>query len=214
MKLHHGHVITLALLLCCAWAADAAERVFSPTEILSWQRHSFSGETSYTLIEKAGRMAVHASCTNATASGLFLEEEIDLDATPILEWDWLVEQTFEQINERTKSGDDYPARLYAVDRHRFAMWRTVALNYVWASEIPRGESWENAYQGRAKMVAVRSGSPVSGQWVTERRDLREDFQTHHNRLVSRIHALAVMTDCDDTGKPIEAWYGEIRLLAK
>lgn len=199
--------------LLAAGSADAESRTFTPRDIIQWDRQSFQGETHYEVVEVDGRDAVHARCDQDTASGLFMETPIDLTTTPILEWEWRVDETFEDVDETTRAGDDYPARVYAVDAHRIARWRTRAVNYVWASEQPQGSEWENAYQPRARMLAVRSGPPAeAGRWRTERRNLREDFKTFHDRDLDEITALAIMTDCDDTGQSIEAWYGEIRLL--
>lgn len=194
-------------------ALPAEPVVYTPEDIIDWERHSFSGETRYELVEVDGRQAVHARCTDASASGLFLQEEVDLEATPIVEWRWRVDETFSGIDETTKAGDDYPARIYAVDEHSILRWRTRALNYVWSSEMEQGADWPNAYASQAHMVAVRSGPPErEGQWHTERRNLRDDFRRFHDRDLERINAFAIMTDCDDVGEPAEAWYGEIRLL--
>ena len=202
-------------LALSAFAVAEETIVFTPEDIIEWERHSFSGDTHYELVEVDGRSAVHAICTDGTASGLFLQDDVDLQKTPIVEWEWRVDETFSGIDETTRAGDDYPARIYAVDEHRIRIWSTRALNYVWASEKAQGEDWPNAYQSRAHMIAMQSGPPESsGQWVTERRNLREDFITFHDRELDRINAFAIMTDCDDVGEPIEAWYGEIRLLAE
>lgn len=201
-------VLTLPVLL----HADNNARIFTPADIIEWERHSFTGETRYRLTEIDGQAAVHALCTEASASGLFYEQDIDLERTPIIEWRWRVERTFSGIDEQSRAGDDYPARLYAVDRHNVMRWRTRAINYVWASEMSQGAQWNNAYQSRAAMMAMRSGADEDTGWVTERRNLREDFRDIHGRDLTVLNALAIMTDCDDTGQPIEAWYGEIRLL--
>lgn len=192
--------------------AEDVARVFRPADLIQWQPHSFSGETRYRLTEVDGRSAVHAQCRDEAASGLFLRQEIDLDRTPILEWQWRVTDTFDGIDEQQRDGDDYPARLYAVDEHTFMPWRTRAINYVWASEMAPGAQWENAYQSRAIMVAMRSGADSGTGWVTERRDLRADFREIHGAEPGKLDALAIMTDCDDSGQRIEAWYGEVRLL--
>ncbi len=91
-------------------------------------------------------------------------------------------------------------------------WRTRALNYVWSSKKERGADWPNAYASQARMIAVRSGEDADGVWRTERRNVLEDFQRYHDRSPDEINAVAIMTDCDDVGQPVEAWYGEIRFL--
>lgn len=202
--------VLVALWLPAAGAGDAL--VFTPQTMLEWQQEVFSGETRYRLVEVDGRNALHASCDNA-ASGLWLRREIDLERYPVMEWRWRVDETFEGIDETTRGGDDYPARLYVVRDGGLLRWRTRAINYVWASEKPVGADWPNAYARQARMVAVRSGPPQEpGTWVTERRNIREDFRDLHGRDLDRIDAVALMTDCDDTGGTAEAWYGDIRFL--
>ncbi len=177
--------IALIALAGSPWSyANETVRVFEAADSIEWERHSFTGETRYQLSEVDGRPAVHALCTDGTASGLFLHEDIDLERTPIIEWEWRVERTFEGIDERTRAGDDYPARLYAVDQHSVLGWHTRAINYVWASKEERGAQWPNAYQSRAVMIAMRSGVESDARWITERRDLRQDFRNIHGRDLS------------------------------
>lgn len=205
-----GRALSAALIPPSA-SADALH--FPPEEIIQWAPHSFSGTTPYLPVDVEGTPAIKAQCTEATASGLFRRETIDLTRTPILEWRWRVDAVFDGIDETTKSGDDYPARLYVVDERRIALWRTRALNYVWASEQPQNSDWPNAFASQAHMIAVRSGAPgAPGVWVTERRNVRDDFRRYHGEDKASINAVAVMTDCDNAGQSATAWYGEIRFL--
>ncbi len=196
-----------------ACTAAAGEQVFEPADILQWSHHSFTGETTYRLVEKDGAPAVQAICEQGTASGLFFRGGIDLTETPILEWRWRVEEVLEGVDETRRAGDDYPARLYVVDEHTLLRWRTRALNYVWSSAMPEGADWPNAYAEQARMIAVRSGAGEDG-WVMERRNVQKDFRRYHDREVDTVDALAIMTDCDDTGQRTEAWYGPVRWLAE
>ncbi|MFW5816707.1 MAG: DUF3047 domain-containing protein [Wenzhouxiangella sp.] len=185
---------------------------FAPGEIVEWERESFSGQTEYTLVEVDGRPALHAQCDDA-ASGLWLRREIDIVNYPIVEWTWRVDETFQDIDETSRAGDDYPARLYVVLDGGWLRLRARAVNYVWASVEPKGADWPNAYASRARMVAVQSGPPDQpGTWHTQRRNVREDFRELHDRDLDKIDAVALMTDCDDAGGTAEAWYGEIRFL--
>ena len=206
----------LIILLCLPGVGFASEKVFSPEDIIQWEAHSFEGYTDYSLVEKDGDKVIHAVCDEGTASGLFYREDIDLTETPVVEWRWRVRETFSGIDETTKAGDDYAVRLYAVNEHSVRRWRTRALNYVWANEMEVGADWENAYQSRAHMIAVASGSVDEDDdgWRTHERNIREDFRSYHDKDVGEINALAIMTDCDDVGEPIEGWYGEIRLKAE
>jgi Protein of unknown function (DUF3047) len=200
----------IAAMLASAMPAGADSLVFTPREILAtWQRESFQGETAYALDGEALR----ARCFDS-ASGLFLRQKIDLRATPVIEWSWRVDAVFDgAVDEKTKAGDDFPARVYVVRESTVLVWRTRALNYVWASAMPPGVSWPNPFASQAHMLALRSGAPPApGRWVTERRNMRDDFRRYHGQDVERIDAIAIMTDCDNRKATAEAWYGPIRFL--
>lgn len=202
----------LGLFGALAWAEPV--QVITPAEIMQWQPHAFAAETTYQLEMHQGRPAVAAMCAPGAASGLFYETEIDLTETPIIEWDWAIAAPFSDLDETTRAGDDYPARLYLVDDRRPWVWQTRAINYVWSSAQPQGSAWPNAYQRRAQMIAVQSGAPEQpGAWVTQSRNIQEDFENWHDRSLAQLNTLAVMTDCDDAQQPARAWYGEIRLYA-
>lgn len=185
---------------------------FTPEDIMNWAPHSFAGTTDYRLVEVDGRQAVEANCTDGTASGLFYREDIDLTRTPIVEWEWRVDQTLTGIDETTRAGDDYPARIYLVDESPILRWRTRALNYVWASTSKPGSDWPNAFASQARMIAVAGAEHAGQGWRTERRNVLADFRQHHDREPDRINAVAVMTDCDNTGQQARSWYGNIRFL--
>lgn len=204
-------LLIAAATLAAIPAVRAAERVFTPAEIVDWQVKSFAGKTDYELVQKDGRAAVHASCTEDTSSGLYLRQEIDLTKTPVLEWSWRVRNTYGAVDETKKAGDDYPARIYVVDGHPALPWRTRALSYVWSSAMPKGEDWTNAYADQVHMIAVDAGKEGLGTWRSYRRNLRADFQRYHDRQLDNVDAIAIMSDCDDTGKESEAWFGDIRL---
>jgi len=207
-----GHsLVLIAAGLLAPLGGLAAER-FAPADILDWEPHSFAGSTRYELTETSGGEAVHAYCEGGSASGLFYRGEIDLSQTPVVEWRWRAGEQPEGVDERSKAGDDFAARLYAVDEHTILRWRTRALNYVWSAGEPVGSDWPNPFASQARMIAVASGEPHGEGWVVQRRNLREDFQRYHDRDLESLDALAIMTDCDNTGQPTEAWYGGIRLL--
>lgn len=203
----------LVLAAVASAATDPSSAVFPPDEIVEWEERSFSGATPYRLVEVNGREAVHARCEDGTASALFYEGDIDLATTPVMEWSWRVDETLSDVDETSTSGDDFPARIYLVDERSILRWRTKALNYVWAHGKPEGVDWPNPYVSQVRMISVRSGSPEEpGRWFTERRDVREDFRRFHDRELSTLSGVAVMTDCDDTGERIEGWYGTIRFV--
>lgn len=199
-----------ALLILVGVNTGATETVdvLRAGDITAWEEKVFSGMTSYETVRQDGRNVVRAT-SRGTASGLYFRRRIDLDKTPILRWTWRVEGTLGDIDERTRAGDDYSARVYVIRSNPVLLWRTRAVNYVWASTRPPGDTWPNAYTDASRHVAVRSGDEHAGQWVSERRDVRADFRALFGKSVRHVDAIAIMTDTDNTGGSAVAYYGDI-----
>ena len=219
----------LAVVSVSAQATDIVASVanFSQGDLSGWEEKSFKEHSQYDFVsalsisEKsisensesntgvAEQEKVLRATTQGQASGLFKEVAIDLNKTPYLNWSWQVQNLFKGNDERSKQGDDYPARVYVVVSGGLFFWKTKAINYVWSSNQPVGSEWPNAYTGNAKMIAVRAGDAQTGQWVSERRNVREDLRRLFGDDVTQIDAVAVMVDGDNTGQSATSYFGNI-----
>ena len=198
----------LGFTLAAGIAGAESVAVLRDGDIAGWEEKVFEGRTVYETVRHNGRTVVRAT-SRGTASGLYLRRRIDLDETPILRWTWRVDGTLGDIDERTRAGDDYSARVYVIRSHPVFLWRTRAVNYVWAGTRVTGETWPNAYTDASRHVAVRSGDTHAGEWVDERRDVRADFRELFGESVRYVDAVAIMTDTDNTGAAAVAYYGDI-----
>lgn len=210
-------LISAALLAIATSAGVAAETVmigeFSASNREDWQSKSFQGETRYHFDDRSGRRALSAESQGA-ASGLYREIKVDLNRTPWLNWSWRVDRVLKGVDERTKAGDDYPARVYVVVSGGAAFWKTRSLVYVWSSHQPVGATWQNAYTSNARVMALQSGVKNAGQWIDEKRNIRADFQQLFGEDIDHIDAVALMTDADNSGQSASAWYGDIYFTAQ
>jgi hypothetical protein len=179
---------------------------FSGGDLDNWKSKSFQGTTRYRLVAQDGRQVLEAD-SRGSASGLVREMRVDLEKLPYLNWSWRIKDVLTGIDERTKAGDDYPARVYVIVSGGVAFWRTRTLIYVWSSSQPAGSTWENAFTANARVMALQSGK--ANDWVTERRDVRADFKACFNDDITFIDAVAVMTDSDNSNQEAVAWYGDI-----
>lgn len=181
---------------------------FSSHDLNGWEEKSFVDHTRYKLTNNSNTTVLKAE-TSAAASGMFREIDIDLNKTPYLNWSWKVDNIYHGNNEHSKQGDDYPARIYVVVSGGIFFWKTRAVNYVWSSNQPVGTTWNNAYAGNAKMIAVRTGNDKTGQWLTEKRNIREDLKQLFGKEFDEINAIAIMSDSDNTKQSATAYYGDI-----
>jgi hypothetical protein len=181
-------------------------------------------------VAEDGATVVRADA-DASASGLIRRLEIDPRAYPILEWRWKVANLVEKSAIDAKQGDDYAARVYVAfkyDPARVSVWNRVkygiiralygeypphaGINYIWATREPVGTRAWNAYSDRVRMIVVRSGAADPGRWVSESRDVLEDYRAAFGEEPPPIAGVAIMTDTDDTGERAVAWYGDIRFV--
>ncbi len=206
----HQPILLLLALAIPGHAARLEVGLFSSDGLKGWQEKSFEGRTRYELQTSDDRRALYA-VSSGSASGLYREISVDLERTPYLHWSWRVENLLLGNDERAKTGDDYPARVYVIFSGGLYFWRTRAINYVWSSNQDAGSEWPNAFTANARMIAVRAGAADVGKWVNERRDIRADYRRLFNEEPGKIAAIAIMTDTDNTGQTVKAWYGDIWL---
>ncbi len=189
--------------------------------------HKIDKHTEYSLVEDDGTVVVKA-VSRASSSGLTREITIDPKQYPIVEWRWKIENVLQKGDVTTKQGDDYPARLYItfaydeskidfLDQMQYELARalhgkyppTGAINYIWESRSPVGTMVPNPYTDRAIMIVIESGADKVGQWVTESRNLYEDYQKAFGDDPPAVSGVAVMTDTDNTQESAVAYYGDI-----
>ena len=203
----------LLLLSTAIRAEETSEKLmigyFTSGSLEHWKAQEFKGKTHYQLADLAGIRVLRADSADS-ASGLFKKQPIDLQKTPIMNWRWRIENRLDTINEQVKSGDDYAARIYVVVSGGLAFWRTLAINYVWASASPKDEIWPNAFAGdHVMMIALRSSGDQIGVWYTEKRNILTDLKQQFGEDIAYIDAVAIMTDTDNTHGKVTAYYGDI-----
>jgi len=185
---------------------------FSKSGLSGWSAKSFQGTTEYRIVIEDGQQVLSARSENA-ASGLVFETTFDPQEFPLLNWRWKIKETLSKGDSRNKAGDDYAARIYVVFPHWFFL-KTRTLNYIWANQLSKGSIQKNVYTGNAMMIAVESGSSRAGEWVTEQRNLLDDYRQAFGEDPPEVGAIAIMTDTDNTGETAAAWYGDIKALRK
>ena len=183
--------------------------------------------TVYTLI-RDGDVVIVKAMSEASSSGLKREITIDPKEYPIAQWRWKIGNILKRSDVTRKDGDDYPARLYItfaydsakVNVFEKAKYETArllygqypplgALNYIWDSKAAKGAVVPNPYTARAIMIVVESGAANVNRWVTEERNVYEDYKAAFGEEPPLISGLAVMTDTDNTGESATAFYGDI-----
>ena len=188
--------------------------------------------TTYRLVKDGDRVAVKAA-SQASSSGLTKEILIDPKEYPIIQWQWKVSNVLKGGDVAKKEGDDYPARIYVTfqyDSQKVGLFGKAkyeaakliygqypplgAINYIWESRAPVGTAVPNPYTDQVQMIVVDSGSTKLNTWITEERNVYEDYKRAFGQDPPMISGVAIMTDTDNTGESAEAYYGDISFKKK
>ncbi|OEF23402.1 DUF3047 domain-containing protein [Vibrio rumoiensis] len=209
-----------SLFVCFSVSATTVINVtdFNQDKIKRWESKSILDETHYNVEEYKNRIALKA-VSDHSASGLILKEKIDLLKTPNISWSWLTSNTLPSLDETTKKGDDYVARVYVVIDGGMMMWNTKSLSYVWSSNQSQGQVWDNAFTGsNVQMIAVRGKQAKIQHWYDEKRNVYQDLIQYfgdkgsdkaNQKAYRYIDIIAIMTDTDNSGGKVESYYGDI-----
>lgn len=177
----------------------------------AWKAKSFKGLTEYTWTREGNRGYVRAKSTG-TASGLYYRISFESVNFPYLTWQWKVDNIIASGDATRKSGDDYVARIYVVFPS-FFFWNTKAINYIWSNRLPKNEAVPNPYTANSMMISVESGPAETGKWITETRNIYEDYRLLFGKAPPTVGAIAIMTDTDNTGESASAYYGPIAICS-
>jgi len=179
-------------------------------EFTSWQQKDFVGTNTFHFSTDKQSSLVKITA-DKTASGLFLEDNINITKTPVLKWSWKIDQVLKNIDEHSKKGDDFAARVYVVTSTGPFPWQKRSLCYVWSNNQAIEAVWPNPFTGKVKMIALDSGNTLAGTWQHHQRNIQEDFESAFNQKYKKIEAIAIMTDTDNSQQQATGWYKNFRL---
>ena len=146
--------------------------------------------------------------TRDSASMLFRQVDIDLAAYPMLAWRWFIELPIRSPqDERTREGDDHPARLFL----RFITDRgeNRAIEVIWGNRLKPGDY---KYIGSFPHFVADAGDDRVGRWLDERIDLARVYaEIWKDAAPAHLVDVAVFGDSDDTYTASISYFAYVRL---
>jgi hypothetical protein len=136
-----------------------------------------------------------------------LRASVDLKETPVLQWSWKVMTLPGGGHACRKSTDDQAAQLYVVWLRAPESLRSRIIGYVWDSTAPPGTICKSEKSSMVTYIVLRSGFDELGKWVTERRNVVEDFRAIYGEAPDNPSALSLSIDSDDTRSSADALIG-------
>ena len=138
-----------------------------------------------------------------------IKGKVNLKETPILEWSWKVTTLPKNGDSCKKATDDQAAQVYVVWPRFPEAVRSRVLGYVWDTTEPVGTVCKSEKSGTVTYFVIRSGTADLGKWLTERRNVCEDYKRVYNEDCEPASAVSVAIDSNDTSSTAEAFVGAI-----
>jgi hypothetical protein len=203
----------LAVFLLCAAPVSAADRVviadFSSAVDASgvpagWHVKERSGKAVFAVVRDEGVAAVRLRSAD-TSFSLQKEADIDLRQHPVLTWKWKVTKLPDGGDFRRSDTDDQAAQLF------LAFSKTRAIVYIWDTTAPQGTMGDAAapYFMSIKAVVVRSGKAGIGSWITESRNVYDDYRKLFGEEPGAIRGVRIQINSQHTGTSAESSFADI-----
>ena len=151
---------------------------------------------------------------NNSASGLGKEIKIDLNRTPYLNITWKVEKDLKGIDERSKKGHDYAARVFVVKKTGATPLSNRAMNYVFSSNEEVNVSHPSPYTKKSIDYVLATTKENFNEWVTVKVNVKEHFKEFHDLDLNEINGVAIMADTDNSKLSSISYYQNIFFSAE
>jgi hypothetical protein len=192
-----------------------------------WTLSRLKKATQYKLVDESGRTVIKAQA-DASASGLVHALDVDAKTFPMLSWRWKVTDLIAGADNSQKQTEDSPVRVVVTfdgDRDKLPFDDRVfsdnvklitgqpmpyaTLMYIWENRAPHNTIIPNRHTSRVRMVVAESGREKVGTWQEITRNVYEDYRRVFGEEPGHITAIGIMTDTDNTGANVHAYYGDI-----
>jgi Protein of unknown function (DUF3047) len=196
-----------------------------------WIINRAKAPTQYQLVKDAGTgQVVLRALAEQSASGLKQRLDVAPAERPIIAWRWRVVDLITSADNQDRYSEDAPARLMlffdgdkaSLPAREQMLMETAhlltgqelpyaTLIYVWENRFAPETLLRNNFTGQVKMIVVGTGRDRIGTWKTFQRNYADDYRRAFGADPGRLVGIGVMTDTDNTGESVEAFYGDIVL---
>ena len=165
-------------------------------------------KTKYTAGNNENGKFLRAEADNS-ASGLGKEIKINLNETPFLNITWKVEKDLSGIDESTKKGHDYAARVFVVKKIGATPLSNRAMNYVFSSNNEVDAFHPSPFTKKSIDYILSTTKENFNEWVTVKVNVKKHFKKFHNLDLDEINGLAIMSDTDNSKLKAISYYQNI-----
>ncbi len=173
---------------------------------IGWHLKERAGRADFSVVETNG---VHALQLRSADSSYSLQREtkVDLAQFPILSWKWKVTTLPRGGDFRHSKTDDQAAQLFVAFNH------SQIIEYIWDTSAPEGLIGDAFAPPTMsiKVFVVRSSPAEAGKWLTETRDVYEDYRKLYRKSGNPppVSGLRLQINSQHTKTSAESYFADI-----
>ena len=214
MKFYYIKIFILSLSLFSYSNAEIVNVFeFTEEELKNLKVRKIKKETSYTTGNNENGNFLKA-VSEGTASGLGKEILINLNKTPFINITWKVEKDLNGIDEKSKKGHDYAARVFVVKKTGATALSNRAINYVFSSNESINDSWPSPFTKKSIDYVLATTKKNLNTWVTVKANVKQHFEKLHNLDVDELNGVAIMSDTDNSKMKAISYFQNIYFSSK
>jgi hypothetical protein len=178
---------------------------------VDWKGQSWGSPAyDFTVVDNEGHRVLHLKSRDESSTiSKEIKGKVDPKQTPVLGWAWKVVTLPKGGDSCQKATDDQAAQIYVAWPRFPEAVRSRIIGYVWDSTNPVGTICKSEKTGTVTYVVVRSGPADLGTWLTEQRNVREDFKRIYGEDPDDPASVSISIDSNDTHSTAEAFIGTI-----
>jgi hypothetical protein len=161
------------------------------------------------VVSESPERALHLR-SDHDSSTISKELKVDIKQYPILEWRWKVVVLPRGGDARRKETDDEAAQLYVTFPRFPSAVRSRIIGYIWDSTAPAGATFPSQKVNTVTFVVMRSGAADLSKWVTEKRNVYEDYKRIYGEEPAEpVGAVSISINSQNTNSRADSYFGEI-----
>lgn len=173
-----------------------------------WKLRVWRGEPDVKILNKDGKGFLRLRSQKASVS-VYRNFKLDLRNFPNLKWRWKVTQLPKNADARIVNRDDQAAGIYVIFPRFPSMINSRFLAYIWETSAPVGTVMRNRRNPMIHYIVVRSGKGKLNQWITEERNVLNDYRKVFKQEPPMVGGVALLIDTDDTRSQAESFFAQI-----
>ena len=175
-----------------------------------WQKQNWgSPKYDFTVLSESPGKVLRVR-SDDDSSTISKEVSVNVKQFPVLQWRWKVVVLPTSGDARRKETDDEAAQLYVTFPRFPSAVRSRIIAYIWDATAPAGAIFPSQKVGTVTFVVVRSGDADLGRWLTETRNVHDDYKRIYGEAPKEVvGAVSISINSQNTHSRAESFFGEI-----